>query len=74
MSLDWSVSEDAPDDDHPRCPRCNDVLLAITTCGPTEHHASPCGCRVSDVQVRALRNGRGAGIDETPTDTESTND
>ena len=57
MSLDWSVSEDAPGDDHPRCPRCNDVLLAITSRGPSDHRVRPCGSRVSGLQVRALRDG-----------------
>jgi hypothetical protein len=30
------------------CPFCGDRIEGITTSGPHEHAASPCGCRLSD--------------------------
>lgn len=37
------------------CPRCGDDLQAISTQGPTEHVAQPCGCLLSTLEVRRLQ-------------------
>lgn len=29
------------------CPRCGEFVSVVTSIGPTEHIARPCGCRVS---------------------------
>lgn len=31
----------------PQCPRCGRPVTRVTSTGPTDHTASPCGCRVS---------------------------
>ncbi|MFB1063313.1 hypothetical protein [Natrinema sp. H-ect4] len=38
----------------PPCPKCDDAVITVTTRGPMEHIAGPCGCRLSPGQVQRL--------------------
>ena len=43
------------------CPACGAPVRAVVTVGPTEHHAQPCGHRVSGACVEKLRSEQGDG-------------
>ncbi|WP_440771000.1 hypothetical protein [Natronorubrum sp. DTA28] len=32
--------------DYPSCPNCGETVAIVVTTGPTDHVASPCGCRL----------------------------
>ncbi len=44
-----SEGEEQSEDDcpFPLCPRCGEPVLLVTSRGPHDHEANPCGCRVS---------------------------
>lgn len=46
---DWANETDLDPEDapFPQCPRCGRPVTRVTSTGPTDHTASPCGCRVS---------------------------
>lgn len=44
-------------DSKPRCPRCGTPVLVVTGLGPTEHVATPCGCRVPGDLLECEQNG-----------------
>ncbi|WP_247730634.1 hypothetical protein [Halovivax limisalsi] len=46
---------DAADRTLPLCPYCETPIAAVTSTGPHTHSASPCGCRLTLVDVRAIR-------------------
>ncbi|SHG77491.1 hypothetical protein [Halobaculum gomorrense] len=33
------------------CPKCGELVLFITTRGPDDHRATPCGCRVGSYRL-----------------------
>ncbi|MCU4974304.1 hypothetical protein OB955_16380 [Halobacteria archaeon AArc-m2/3/4] len=41
----------------PLCPRCDHPVVAVTTRGPHDHVASPCGCRLSSGTLDRSSNG-----------------
>ncbi|SFS64992.1 hypothetical protein [Halostagnicola kamekurae] len=46
---DWESQTDLDpaESPFPQCPRCGRPVTRVTSTGPTDHTASPCGCRVS---------------------------
>ncbi|KDE57531.1 hypothetical protein EL22_11495 [Halostagnicola sp. A56] len=48
-SGDWANETDLDPEScpFPQCPRCGRPVTHVTSTGPTDHTASPCGCRVS---------------------------
>ncbi|SEQ56967.1 hypothetical protein [Natrinema salaciae] len=38
----------------PPCPHCGQRMLTITSRGPRDHGAGPCGCRLTREDVRQL--------------------
>lgn len=48
-SDDWANETDLDPEEapFPQCPRCGRPVTRVTSTGPAEHTASPCGCRVS---------------------------
>ncbi len=46
---DWADETDLDPADcpFPLCPRCGRPVTRVTSTGPADHTASPCGCRVS---------------------------
>lgn len=32
------------------CPRCGEPMVSVTSVGPHEHYAVPCGCRTSGLE------------------------
>jgi hypothetical protein len=49
-----SATKSADESNERRCPACREPLTAITTHGPGEHRARPCGCPVAAIQTRAV--------------------
>lgn len=41
-------------DSYSTCPRCETVILALVTRGPSDHRIDPCGCQVSTFTARDL--------------------
>ncbi|GAB3035046.1 hypothetical protein [Natronobiforma cellulositropha] len=44
-AVDVDSDEPESSDSRQRCPVCHTPLSVVTTVGPLEHYASPCGCR-----------------------------
>ncbi|WP_255194092.1 hypothetical protein [Natronobeatus ordinarius] len=40
------VDRDSASVSLPTCPHCGTPVATVTSRGPTEHYASPCGCRI----------------------------
>ncbi|WP_207587229.1 hypothetical protein [Halomontanus rarus] len=43
---DSTGSEDGAGSTREDCPRCGAPVSMVTSGGPLEHYASPCGCRL----------------------------
>ncbi|WP_247730631.1 hypothetical protein [Halovivax limisalsi] len=52
---DATEPADATDQTLPLCPYCDAPVTDITSAGPHTHSASPCGCRLTLVDVQGMR-------------------
>ncbi|WP_174811724.1 hypothetical protein [Salinadaptatus halalkaliphilus] len=45
-------------DDEPEppayCPTCGRPMVGVTSTGPHDHYAQPCGCRVSQLEANSF--------------------
>ncbi|WP_226005680.1 hypothetical protein [Natrinema salinisoli] len=54
---DSVVSEAAESGDRlifPPCPRCGERVITVTSRGPRDHVAGPCGCQLTRGEVKRL--------------------